>query len=304
MAPASSLAAAVASTTIALAKRQDEAPAAPLVDSGANAWVMASAALVLLMLPGLGYFYSGLSHHKNALVFLHLCMLSLAIVSIQWFLWGFSLSFSPNSTNGFIGDIHFMGFRNVDATPYPGTVISTDVFAMFQGLFCALTAALPFGSAADRTRVLPSLFFIVIWATFVYSEYLSTSPVIEARRTCNLTHFLSSRPHCLLGLGTKRLAPHPRFPRLCRRCRRRNRVRFRWSRLCPLHGSPQNSHHRRKASQRRLRDSRHCHALVRLVGFQRWVRDQCRCQGRYGADYDPFVWCHGGVNLDVVRVHP
>ncbi|KAJ3050283.1 hypothetical protein HK097_008752 [Rhizophlyctis rosea] len=169
MAPASSLAAAVASTTMALAKRQDEAPAAPLVDSGANAWVMASAALVLLMLPGLGYFYSGLSHHKNALVFLHLCMLSLAIVSIQWFLWGFSLSFSPNSTNGFIGDIHFMGFRNVDAQPYPGTVISTDVFAMFQGLFCALTAALPFGSAADRTRVLPSLFFIVIWATFVYN---------------------------------------------------------------------------------------------------------------------------------------
>ncbi|KAJ3043194.1 hypothetical protein HDV00_005514 [Rhizophlyctis rosea] len=153
----------------AIVKRQDASqPAAPQHDTGANAWVMVSSALVLLMLPGLGYFYSGLSHHKNALVFLHLCMLSLAIVAIQWFLWGFSLSFSP-SGGPFIGDTTYMGFRNVGSDAYPGTVISTDVFAMFQGLFCALTAALPFGSAADRTRVLPSLVFIILWATFVYN---------------------------------------------------------------------------------------------------------------------------------------
>ncbi|KAJ3016705.1 hypothetical protein HKX48_003909 [Thoreauomyces humboldtii] len=140
----------------------------PVVDPAANAWVMISSALVLLMIPGLGYFYSGLSSSKNALVFLHLCMLSLAIVSVQWFMWGFSLAFS--TTGGpFIGDGMFLGLKNAAVlAPYSGTVVSVDVFVMFQGMFAAITAALPFGSAADRTRLLPSMLFIVIWTTVVY----------------------------------------------------------------------------------------------------------------------------------------
>ncbi|KAI9017441.1 ammonium transporter AmtB-like domain-containing protein [Gaertneriomyces semiglobifer] len=128
---------------------------------------MLCAALVLIMLPGLGYFYSGLSHHKNALVFLHLCMLSIAIVSMQWFLWGFSLAFSP--TGGpMIGNGHFAGMRNGGGETYPGTTISVPVFAFFQVLFSALTTALPFGSASDRTRILPSMLYMVVWATVVY----------------------------------------------------------------------------------------------------------------------------------------
>ncbi|KAJ3017512.1 hypothetical protein HKX48_003508 [Thoreauomyces humboldtii] len=138
------------------------------VDVAANAWVMCSSALVLIMVPGLGYFYSGLSHHKNALVFLHLCMLSLAIVSLQWFLWGFSLAFSPTG-GSFFGDGHYLGLRRVaDQNTYTGTTVSTDVFCIFQCMFAAITAALPFGSAADRTRILPSLMFIVVWTTVVY----------------------------------------------------------------------------------------------------------------------------------------
>ncbi|KAI8806308.1 ammonium transporter family-domain-containing protein [Cladochytrium replicatum] len=139
----------------------------PGVDPAANAWVMASSALVLIMIPGLGYFYSGLSHAKNALVLLHVCILSLAVVSLQSFIWGFSLSFSP--TGGpMIGNFEYAAFTNVENTPYPGTAVSTDVFSFFQTMFAALTAALPFGSAADRTRVLPSLLFVFIWTTLVY----------------------------------------------------------------------------------------------------------------------------------------
>ncbi|TPX72205.1 hypothetical protein SpCBS45565_g00587 [Spizellomyces sp. 'palustris'] len=147
----------------ALSPRQAPATA----DGAANVFVMLCSALVLIMIPGLGYFYSGLSHHKNALVFLHLCMLSLAIVSIQWFLWGFSITFSP-SGGPFIGNGHYAGLKNGGEELYPGTVLSTDVFAMFQAMFAALTAALPFGSAADRTRILPSMLFILIWTTVVY----------------------------------------------------------------------------------------------------------------------------------------
>ncbi|KAJ3267406.1 hypothetical protein HK104_005932 [Borealophlyctis nickersoniae] len=89
-----------------------QAAAAPAVDLAANAWTMASTTLVLIMVPGLGYFYSGLSHHKNALVFLHLCMLSLAIVIVQWFLWGFSLSFDPEG-GAFIGRGKYLGLTNI-----------------------------------------------------------------------------------------------------------------------------------------------------------------------------------------------
>ncbi|KAJ3160271.1 hypothetical protein HDU88_008323 [Geranomyces variabilis] len=146
---------------------QDPA-AAPVADAAANAWVMACSALVLLMIPGLGYFYSGLTASKNALVFLHLCMLSLAIVSVQWFMWGFSLAFSP--TGGpFIGNGYYLGLKNAATVdPYSGTVVSVDVFIMFQAMFAAVTAALPFGSAADRTRLLPSMLFIGVWSTVVY----------------------------------------------------------------------------------------------------------------------------------------
>ncbi|KAJ3117739.1 hypothetical protein HK098_006125 [Nowakowskiella sp. JEL0407] len=79
-------------------------PIGGTVDPASNAWVLTSVTLVLIMVPGLGYFYSGLSHHKNALVLLHVCMLSLAVVSIQWFLWGYSLAFAPDGSP-FIGNL-------------------------------------------------------------------------------------------------------------------------------------------------------------------------------------------------------
>ncbi|KAJ3124269.1 hypothetical protein HK098_001279 [Nowakowskiella sp. JEL0407] len=139
-------------------------PVGGTVDPASNAWVLTSVTLVLIMVPGLGYFYSGLSHHKNALVLLHVCMLALAVVSIQW---GYSLAFAPDG-GPFIGNLASGAFTGVANQAYPGTVVSTDVFAIFQCMFAVLTAALPFGSAADRTRILPSIIFLFVWSTLVY----------------------------------------------------------------------------------------------------------------------------------------
>ncbi|RKO94026.1 ammonium transporter 1 [Blyttiomyces helicus] len=136
-------------------------------DPGANAWTMISSAMVLLMIPGVGFLYSGLSEAKNALVLLHLCMVALGVVSLQFFVFGFSLAFSPTGGK-FLGDFHYAGFQNVGALAYPGTIVSTDVYSMFQMMFAAITAALPLGSAGDRTRMLPSIIFLFIWTTLVY----------------------------------------------------------------------------------------------------------------------------------------
>ncbi|KAJ1556597.1 hypothetical protein HK096_011653, partial [Nowakowskiella sp. JEL0078] len=80
---------------------------------------------------------------------------------------GYSLAFATDG-GPFIGNFSAAALTAVSNQPYPGTVVSTDVFSIFQCMFSALTAALPFGSAADRTRILPSIIFLFVWTTFVY----------------------------------------------------------------------------------------------------------------------------------------
>jgi Amt family ammonium transporter len=82
------------------------------INDGDTAWVLLSSSLVMLMIPGLGYFYSGLARHKSALSLIFLSMLSLAVVSIQWFLWGYSLAFSPNGSP-FIGDFQYSAYTSL-----------------------------------------------------------------------------------------------------------------------------------------------------------------------------------------------
>ena len=125
----------------------------------------------MLMIPGLGYFYSGLAQHKNALSLLFLSVIALSIVSFQWFIWGFSLAFSPTE-NPFIGDLRFAGFRELfdsaDFT-YPGIPnIPASVFMIYQGMFAAITPALAFGAAAERSRIIPCMVFLFFWSTLVY----------------------------------------------------------------------------------------------------------------------------------------
>lgn len=143
-------------------------PAAPNFNAGDIAWVLASTALVWLMIPGVGYFYSGMARRKNALSLIMCCVLSLVVVSFQWFLWGYSLTFSKNSTK-FLGSLDNAFLRGVLAEPSMGSSGIPDlVFCIFQCMFAALTPALAIGSAAERARILPMIIFIFIWSTVVY----------------------------------------------------------------------------------------------------------------------------------------
>ncbi|EPE08596.1 ammonium transporter mep2 [Ophiostoma piceae UAMH 11346] len=136
--------------------------------SGDFAWIMTSAALVLLMIPGVGFFYSGLARRKSALSLIWLSMMSIAVVSFQWFFWGYSLTFSHTGSS-FIGDLSNFGLMKTLAQPSVGSSKVPDLlFCLYQGMFAAITPALAIGAAADRGRMLPCLVFIFIWSTIVY----------------------------------------------------------------------------------------------------------------------------------------
>ncbi|KAK1826558.1 ammonium transporter mep2 [Podospora conica] len=136
--------------------------------NGDFAWIMTSSALVLLMIPGVGFFYSGLARRKSALALIWLTLISIAVVGFQWFFWGYSLAFSHTGSS-FIGDLSNFGLMKVLGQPSVGSSALPDLlFCLYQGMFAAITPALAIGAAADRARMLPAIVFIFIWATIVY----------------------------------------------------------------------------------------------------------------------------------------
>ena len=145
-------------------------PAPPKIDSGDTAWVLVSTALVLLMTaPGLALFYGGMVRQKNALGTLMQSFIILALISIQWVLWGYSLAFGPDK-GGIIGGLEWVGLRGVGAEPnadYAATIPHT-AFMLFQMMFAVITPALITGAFAERKKFSTFLVFILLWATFVY----------------------------------------------------------------------------------------------------------------------------------------
>ncbi|KAJ8121045.1 hypothetical protein ONZ43_g2407 [Nemania bipapillata] len=137
-------------------------------ESGDFAWILTSSALVLLMIPGVGFFYSGLARRKSALSLIMLSMLSVAVVDFQWFFWGYSLAFS-HTGSAYIGDLSNFGLMKTLAQPSVGSTKIPDLlFCLFQGMFAAITPALAIGAAVDRARILPCIVFIFVWSTIVY----------------------------------------------------------------------------------------------------------------------------------------
>ncbi|CAG8440171.1 7198_t:CDS:2 [Dentiscutata heterogama] len=138
-------------------------------NNGDIAWTLASTALVFIMIPGVGYFYSGMARSKNALSLIMLGMLSAAVVSFQWWLWGYSLTFGPSSSH-FIGNLDHALLLNVGFDPQASitSTVPALVYAIYQCMFAAITPALAIGSAAERGRVVPAIIFIFIWSTIVY----------------------------------------------------------------------------------------------------------------------------------------
>lgn len=142
---------------------------APKVDTGDTSFIIVSAALVLLMTPGLALFYGGMVRKKNVLSTTMHSFIIMALASLQWVLIGFTLSFGPDQ-GGFIGALNWLGLNGVGIDPnadYAAT-IPFIVFMAFQMMFAIITPALITGSIAERMRFPAFLAFIVLWMTIVY----------------------------------------------------------------------------------------------------------------------------------------
>jgi len=131
------------------------------IDSGDTAWVLVGAALVMLMTPGLAFFYGGLVRRKNVLSILMQCMMILCLISLQWVLFGYSLSFGPD-VHGLIGNLSWAGLSGVGAEPNPdyAPTIPHRAFMIFQAMFAVITPALILGGVcrADEVRRILRLF--------------------------------------------------------------------------------------------------------------------------------------------------
>ena len=144
----------------------------PKVVPGDTAWLLAAAALVMFMTPGLALFYGGLVRRKNVLSTIMHSFFGLALVSVVWVLIGFSLAFGHDITGlGLLGGPEYVGFSNVGLDPSPtyGTTIPFVLFAGFQLMFAAITPALISGAFAERKRFASFLIFTVLWSLVVYS---------------------------------------------------------------------------------------------------------------------------------------
>ncbi len=144
------------------------APAPLKVDPGDTAWVLISTALVMLMTPGLAFFYGGMVGRKNVLGMLMQCFTMLCVISVLWVLYGYSLCFAPG--NGFWGGLDWLGLKGVGLEPYGdyAATIPHQLFMMFQAMFAIITPALIIGAFAGRMKFSAFLVFMVLWATFVY----------------------------------------------------------------------------------------------------------------------------------------
>jgi Amt family ammonium transporter len=139
------------------------------INTGDTAWVLISSALVLMMVPALGFFYGGMVRKKNILSTLNLNFIIMGLVSIQWVLYGYSLAFGKDLF-GIIGGLDFLGLNGVGAEPnadYAATIPHL-AFAGFQMMFAIITPALITGAFVERVRFKAFLIFSLLWASLVY----------------------------------------------------------------------------------------------------------------------------------------
>ncbi len=137
------------------------------INAGDTAFVLICAALVLLMTPGLAFFYGGLVRKKNFLSVLIQCFIIIGLITLQWVFIGYSLSFGPGELiKGYLGGFDYIGLKNVGMDA-KGT-IPHSVFMIFQGMFAIITPALIIGAFAERIRFSGMCIFMLLWSTLVY----------------------------------------------------------------------------------------------------------------------------------------
>lgn len=165
-----------------------QTPAAkPVIDTGDTTWMLVSSALVLLMTPGLAFFYGGLVRSRNVLNTMMMSLILMGIVGVTWVLWGYSLAFAPISvvagtganaaptvtTNPFIGSLSWLFLNGVDfAKPDPvgyAPTIPHQVYMVYQMMFAIITPALISGAIVERVSFKAYFWFVLLWSTFIYS---------------------------------------------------------------------------------------------------------------------------------------
>jgi Amt family ammonium transporter len=133
-------------------------------------FILISAAMVMLMTPGLALFYGGMVRRKNVLGTLMQSFIVLAVISLEWVLWGYSMAFGPDRW-GLIGGLDWFGLAGVGVTPSPdyASTVPHQAFMVFQCMFAVITPALITGAFAERMRFSAFLLFTLAWATLVYN---------------------------------------------------------------------------------------------------------------------------------------
>lgn len=140
------------------------------MNTGDTAFILISAALVMLMTPGLALFYGGMVRNKNVLATIMQSFILIGLISLEWILWGYSMAFGPDKF-GIIGGLEWFGLRGVGLEPHSvyASTVPHQVFMIYQCMFAVITPALITGAFAERMKFGPFLLFSLLWATFVYN---------------------------------------------------------------------------------------------------------------------------------------
>jgi Amt family ammonium transporter len=140
------------------------------MNTGDTAFILVSAALVMLMTPGLALFYGGMVRNKNVLGTIMQSFIIIAVISVEWVLWGYSMAFGPDKW-GIIGGMEWFGLHGVGPEPHSvyATTVPHQVFMIYQCMFAVITPALITGAFAERMKFGPFLLFSLLWATFIYN---------------------------------------------------------------------------------------------------------------------------------------
>jgi len=139
------------------------------INAGDTAWMLISTAMVMLMTPGLAFFYGGMVRRKNALSTIMMSFMTLGLIGVLWVLYGYSLVFG-NDIGGFIGGGNFLALMNVGQDPSSvyATTVPHYTFAAYQMMFAIITVALITGAVVERVKFASIVVFALVWFTLVY----------------------------------------------------------------------------------------------------------------------------------------
>ncbi len=138
------------------------------MDTGTTAWLLTASALVLLMTPGLAFFYGGMVRSKTVLNMMMMSFLAMGVVGILWVVIGYSMAFGGGDLSGFVGNFEVAGLKGLMDGPAEGAAYPDMAFVAFQATFAMITVALISGAVADRLKFSAWLAIAAVWATLVY----------------------------------------------------------------------------------------------------------------------------------------